>query len=451
MIAFAQPGLRTKLNLLLKDDLFKTSELGLSVYDLTANKYLYRYQSKKLYRPASVEKLVTVITGLSILGPHHRFSTTLYHTGEIRNDTLNGNLYVVGGLDSEFMDPSMDELVQMLYQSGIRTVTGKLIADVSMTDSLYWGPGWSWDDAPYSFQPIISPLMFHKGYVEVSAKPEKKDLPATLVCVPASSYYTLSNQTVSNNSQNDKFNLSRHWMDNRNDILATGSISSTQRERITVSSSSSFFMHTFLQRARIRGVHLPDYTYGELPVDSSAVFVARLSHPFRLALQRAMKNSDNLSAEAILFNTAAKQSGKQHLNREDGVKVIQQFISKLGLDPETYNIVDGCGVSLYNYISPELLVTYLKYAYSQKKIFRELYPVLPIAGVDGTLSGRMKDGKAYKNVHAKTGSVTGVSSLAGYAKASNGHLIAFAIINQNVMQTAKARAFQDQLCEILCE
>ena len=90
-------------------------------------------------------------------------------------------------------------------------------------------------------------------------------------------------------------------------------------------------------------------------------------------------------------------------------------------------------------------------SYSQKPIFDELYPALPIAGVDGTLGGRMKEGKAYKNVHAKTGSVTGVSSLAGYATASNGHIIAFSVINQNVMSSAKARAFQDKVCELLCE
>ena len=395
--------------------------------------------------------MITVITGLSVLGTNHLFSTTLYHTGEIRNGTLNGDLYIVGGLDSEFIDPSMNGLVRMLSQSGIKAVTGKLVADVSMTDSLYWGAGWSWDDAPYSFQPKISPLILQKGYVEICANPTKKDSLAELVCVPASSYYTVKNHTISNNPAMKDLDVSRHWMNNENDIVVTGNVETAKRERITVSSSAGFFMHTFIQRAREKGIQLPDYTYGELPKDSSAVFFARLSHPLRLVLQRAMKNSDNLSAEAILYNTAAKESRKKHLNRVDGVKVIQRVISELGFNPKDYNIVDGCGVSLYNYISPELLIAYLKYAYSQKQVFKELYPALPIAGVDGTLGGRMKEGKAYKNVHAKTGSVTGVSSLAGYATAPNGHLIAFSIINQNVMENAKARAFQDKVCELLCE
>lgn len=88
----------------------------------------------------------------------------------------------------------------------------------------------------------------------------------------------------------------------------------------------------------------------------------------------------------------------------------------LGFNPENYKIADGSGVSVYNYISPRLLLEYLKYAYYHREIFLPFYESLPIAGVDGTLQNRMKQTKARGNVHAKTGSVTGVSSLAGYVK-----------------------------------
>lgn len=122
---------------------------------------------------------------------------------------------------------------------------------------------------------------------------------------------------------------------------------------------------------------------------------------------------------------------------------------EVGCNPDEYSIVDGSGVSLYNYISPELMIEYLKYAYSRAEIFCPLYEALPVAGVDGTLRNRMKQGKAYRNVHAKTGTVTGVSSLAGYVKAGNGDMLAFVIINQNVLKGKEARAFQDKICEIL--
>ena len=90
ILVFAQPELKAKFDKLLEEDFLKTSEVGISVYDLTDGKSLYTYQENKLYRPASIQKLITAITGLSVLGPDHFFSTTFYHTGEIRNGVLNG-------------------------------------------------------------------------------------------------------------------------------------------------------------------------------------------------------------------------------------------------------------------------------------------------------------------------------------------------------------------------
>ena len=119
------------------------------------------------------------------------------------------------------------------------------------------------------------------------------------------------------------------------------------------------------------------------------------------------------------------------------------------LNVERKDLADGSGVSVYNYISPRLLLEYLKYAYYHREIFLPFYESLPIAGVDGTLQNRMKQTKARGNVHAKTGSVTGVSSLAGYVKAADGHQLAFVIINQNVLKLSRARAFQDKFCDIL--
>ena len=113
------------------------------------------------------------------------------------------------------------------------------------------------------------------------------------------------------------------------------------------------------------------------------------------------------------------------------------------------SILSDSNISLYNYVSPDLLMAYLRYAYAHPEVFRPFYDALPVAGVDGTLSYRMRGGKAFRNVHAKTGTVTGVSSLAGYVHASNGHLLAFVIINQNVLKSREARTFQDRFCEIL--
>ena len=100
-----------------------------------------------------------------------------------------------------------------------------------------------------------------------------------------------------------------------------------------------------------------------------------------------------------------------------------------------------------HYVPPRSAVDFAR---RDANIMAVLYPSLPVAGVDGTLKKRMKGGAAQGNVHAKTGTVTGVSSLAGYCRAANQHLLAFCIINQGVMKNAEGRDFQDKVCELLC-
>ena len=80
-----------------------------------------------------------------------------------------------------------------------------------------------------------------------------------------------------------------------------------------------------------------------------------------------------------------------------------------------------------------------------------MYPALPVAGVDGTLKKRMLGSFTDGNVHAKTGTVTGVSSLAGYCRAANGHMLCFSIIDHGVMHGRNGRAFQDRVCTLLCQ
>ena len=133
-----------RLDALLNDEILKTSEVGITVFDLTTGESLYRYQDEKLYRPASIEKVITSVTALARLGADYTMDTHLRYTGKIENDTLKGNLYLIGGFDPELMDEDLDSLVAAVEAQGIRYVTDTIAADVSMTDSVYWGPGWSW-------------------------------------------------------------------------------------------------------------------------------------------------------------------------------------------------------------------------------------------------------------------------------------------------------------------
>ena len=124
----------------------EASEVGISVYDLTAKKPLYDYRAEKLSRPASTMKLLTAITALSRPDADEPFRTEVWHDGVIERDTLQGNLYVVGGFDPEFDSQAMDSLIGEVITFPFSVINGQVYGDVSMKDSLYWGHGWAWDD-----------------------------------------------------------------------------------------------------------------------------------------------------------------------------------------------------------------------------------------------------------------------------------------------------------------
>lgn len=167
-------------------------------------------------------------------------------------------------------------------------------------------------------------------------------------------------------------------------------------------------------------------------------------------LPRMMKQSDNLYAEAVFYNLAAAYSGQRPATARQGRRAVNRIIEKLDYKPSRYYIADGSGLSLYNYVSPELEVAFLRHAFHNDSIYVPLYASMPIAGMDGTLDDRMRHGHARGNVHAKTGTVTGVSALAGYCTASNGHTLCFSIINMGIRHASSGRRFQDRVCEALC-
>lgn len=424
------------------------SEVGITVFDLTEGTSLYQYQADKLYRPASTEKVITAVTALARLGENYCFRTHLSYTGTLCQDTLKGNLYVAGGFDPEFTEEDLDRFAQAVYDAGIRTIEGDLIGDVSLTDSVYWGPGWSWDDTPESFQPYLSALMLNRGCVKITVTPQSKGESPQVEVNPVSDYYTVDNQAKSYDATSGKLRITRDWLHNGNTIRISGNVTRQTTRVLNLYSSENFFLQTFRCRLREKGITLRAVSKGLCPSDTISLAVC--SRPIDEVLKRALKKSDNLSAEALFHHVGIQEADTLYVGFEESQEAICQFMKEeIGHLPERYRIVDGSGVSLYNYVSPALLLAYLKYAYYHALVFQPFYEALPIAGIDGTLQGRMKKGKAFRNVRAKTGSVTGVSSLAGYVHASNGHMLAFVIINQNVLKPREARSFQDKICEIL--
>lgn len=209
------------------------------------------------------------------------------------------------------------------------------------------------------------------------------------------------------------------------------------------------FMDRFLSKLKDAGIVYEGSGSMVKRCPASAFTICTRFHTMDQVLHKMMKESDNLYAESMYYQVAAS-TGNRPASAKSARNVERQLIRKVGLDPARYRLADGSGLSLYNYVSAELETKLLRYAYQDENILPHLKQSLPIAGVDGTLKKRMRTGFAHANVKAKTGTVTGVISLAGYCKAANGHDLCFSIINNGIMHSSNARNFADKVCEILC-
>ncbi len=365
-------NVQTRLDSLVNDSLFKRTQLGLMVYDLSADSVLYSYGGKQTLRPASTMKLLTSITALDLLGSDYAYRTYLYYKGKIAGGVLLGDVWLVGGMDPLFDEKDMQVFAETLHRVGVDTIRGHIMQDVSFKEEPLLGEGWCWDDD----NPQLTPLLI---------------------------------------SRKDEF--------------------------------ASQFKDELMKCGVF--VDAPIST-GRMPRDKDVLLICSRSHQLGEVLVPMMKESDNLYAESMFYQIAASL-GKRPAEAAHARQLIKQVLAKAGVSGVQYRIADGSGLSLYNYVTPELMVRLLRYAYLKRDVMAALYPALPVAGVDGTLKKRMTKGPAFENVHAKTGTVSGISSLAGYCRAANRHFLAFCIINQGVMKNADGRNFQDKVCEAMCK
>ena len=210
------------------------------------------------------------------------------------------------------------------------------------------------------------------------------------------------------------------------------------------------FRQVFVSKMKRAGIDLSAARMVQGRVPDNAELVVLRAHSLYEVLHTMMKESDNLYAESMFFSLGLA-GGHRPVRAIDAVRQERALIERAGLDSKPYRIADGSGLSLYNYVSAELEVALLRYAYQRVDIYDKLMPSLPIAGQDGTLKKRMKGTAAEGNVQAKTGTLSGIITMAGYLNAANGHRLCFAILNQGVMRASAARDFQDKVCTILCE
>ena len=170
---------------------------------------------------------------------------------------------------------------------------------------------------------------------------------------------------------------------------------------------------------------------GEMAVHPNSVPLVLASHesqPVGDDVRVINKVSQNLHAE-LMLRLLGKEKGISG-SIEGGLEVVRGFLTSAGIKPDQFVFYDGSGLSRENLVSPQAIVQLLQYSQQQPwgKLFED---TLPVAGVDGSLSDRLKTAPAKGAVHAKTGSLGHVNALSGYATTASGERVAFAILCNN--------------------
>ena len=443
-------SLTERIDQIIYEELPEGTDIALMVYDLTNDTTLYAYREKIMCRPASVQKVITSVTALSSLGSDYKFKTTLKTQGTIGNDSvLKGNLYLVGGLDPALNEHELRRMVGDLKKAGINRIDGTLYADVSIMDTMYWATGWCWDDAPASFQPYISPLMVHQGFVGVEVKPTSKGKAPQVNIYPANTHIKVVNKSLTLCDTLGPLTITRDWMHNDNTIIVEGNCRRRQSTDLSVVGSADFTFALLRQYLDEAGISYGKYDWGRCPVMGRELSV--VSHDLPSIVKEALKESNNLYAEAMFLQTGRLQYPRE-IKFKDAAKYLQNFVSrKFGMFSASFNIVDGSGLSMYDMCSPQFMVDMLSLIYKDQDLFKIMYKSLPISGVDGTLKTRLGNKTTLNKVHAKTGSVTGSCTLAGYIHTADGRDLAFCIMNEGAIKMPPSRSVQDKICTVLCE
>ena len=284
--------------------------------------------------------------------------------------------------------------------------------------------------------------------------------PATVTLDPAGSGLTLrSAVTTTAAAANAEVSMSRRPGSSVLDV--TGSVPLTGRDynqTVAVENPTQFYVNVLRDVLVRKGiavdgaaVDIDDVAAGDPAhaLEKRRVLFTHQSPP--LASEEVgrtfMKVSQNLFGETLMQTIGAMAGGgPKHL--EAARKIYEETLSSWGIPPSEHIIVDGSGLSRYNYITANLIVHILRAMARDPKNAATFEALLPIAGKDGTLRNRMKGTKAEGNVHAKTGTLSAVRSLSGYLRTADGERIGFSIIANNFKAPS---AIVDGIAELVIE
>ena len=416
-------------------------EASISIRNRASGELLYDYNGETPIKPASNMKLITTAAALEVLGKDYHFTTSLYTSGKLNEGVLKGDVYLKGEGDPTLSVEDLQQFAQELKAKGINKIDGRIVGDDKWFDDELLTPGiWAEDESYYYAAPIsaltTSPNSdYDSGTIIVDVSGSTIGQSPLVQVTPHLGDLEIVNQAVTVEAgKSNTVTIVRSYRTNQVVISGDLPTDKTKREWVTVQHPTTHTLTIFEAVLAEAGI---EYTKGKLfraATPKSANLVAmKKSIPLEQLLIPYMKLSNNGIAD-ILTKTIGKLESHKGSTKA-GLKAVNHFGESLGLQMTDWSFEDGSGMSHANNVS-SIAVSDLLFKVQGEDWFSTFFTTLPVAGnpermVGGSLRNRLKDPITAGKVFAKTGSLSGVSTLSGYLEGSSGEQYIFSILVQN--------------------
>ncbi len=445
-----------KLQSLVKTSKIGTSHIGavLLPINATIGKPL-QHQGTKLFVPASTMKLFTTAAAFDVIGADKKLNTTFLHTGSLQNGTVSGDLIILGGGDPSFAaewckpaDLCMNGVAQKLHAQGVTTVTGDLVADVSLYTGPSIGPAWEWDDLSYYYATPVAALSCGENTSEVRVLPTKNGKPLRLESTP-SGYFSFQNFGLTRGKKG-RITIMREL--GKEVVTVRGRLGTRSKgvsAAVAVNDPVAYFLFRFKQALKKAGISVQGGTrvVRKAMAEPGTLLWERKSPPLREIATVTNMESHNLFAEMLQHAVAVEKTGQGSFAL--GASQVTEWARQLGVPGQQLLIADGSGLSRKSMFSPMAMAIMLKNMV-ERPSFAEFYASMPVSGRHGSMRGRLRGTLGEGKVHAKVGYLTGHSSIAGYAQDPKGRWFTFAVmVNNHALAPRLARQLQDAVVTLI--
>ena len=464
-------GLAERIDEVLDARAFDDAYWGAYVVNLDTGAELYDRNAARRFIPASNMKLLSTAAAVDALGPAFRYQTRLYADGDIEGGTLRGSLVVRGAGDptigGRFADGDMLRVFRQwadsLRAAGITRVQGDVIGDDDVFDNVHLGQGWQWDDLKWYYGAEISGLQFNEGTVHVEVHGTSPGAAARIEVEPDYGYARFVNRSTTTAGGGIREGYDRALSENVFTVTASVPAGRTETEDLSIVNPTDYFVSTLVGVLEERGIEVVGAgvdvdEWGRRPRYELLRRIATFtSPPLADIIKETNESSNNLYAEHLLRTMGAYVYRGTDLPTGSafaGYEAAKPFLQRVGVDPESFRVADGSGLSALNRLTPVGLVGILRgmYQHPDRATREAFWNSLPVGGYTGTIRNRYRSGDARGNVRAKTGYISGARTLSGYVRSASGDVLAFSLLcNNYTVSTSTVNQAQDRIVELLAD